>query len=235
MTVLGVMLFSLAVLDLLVGMRPSWKRTATAVTAATACGVMGALAVGLSGRGAAIVGASILVEAPLWVVARKASGRWAVSVLGGLGIMLALRMATTDIWVVANRSLFERWAMSLPGDLAVRPDRTAYIGGVLAFLLTSANTCVRLLLASTPTKDRPSKPPGGGRIIGSLERVLVFGLTIAGEPTAATIVVSAKGVLRFAEVRAADGDDIDNITEYVLVGSLASITLALAFVPFALA
>ena len=123
----------------------------------------------------------------------------------------------------------------MPGRLAAHPERTAYVGGVVAFLLTSANTIVRLLLNSTPREEQPHKPPGGGRIIGSLERVLVFGLAVAGEPTAATIVVSAKGVLRFAEVRAADGDDVDHITEYVLVGSLASIALALAFVPFAVA
>ena len=57
-----------------------------------------------------------------------------------------------------------------------------------------------------------------------MERWLIFGLALAGEPTAAGIVVAAKGLIRFAEIR---GDAIQWKTEYLLLGSLSSWILAL--------
>lgn len=70
-----------------------------------------------------------------------------------------------------------------------------------------------------------------------IERYLIFGLAVAGEPTAAALVVSAKSILRFPELsrKARDrGDedrvvaDVDVVTEYFLLGSLTSWLLALA-------
>lgn len=234
MNVLGVALFSIAVLDLVLGTGRERRRIAVAVPAAAGCAAAGAFAIGMSWGGAAVLTASVLLEAPLWIAARKAEQRRAAYVLTGLVGALAVRMATTAVWVVDGESPFERWATSLPGVLGADAERVAYVGGAMAFLFTAGNTLVRLLLAAPPKAEQPRNAPGGGRVIGSLERVLVFGLALAGEPTAATLVVSAKGVLRFAEVRAAS-DDVDQITEYVLVGSLASIALALVFVPFAVA
>lgn len=235
MRALGVALFSLAVLDVLLGTRRHPWRAVLAVTVATACAAAGGLAVGLSGRVVLLLAISVLVEAPLWILARNAEGRRAAALLGGLVTVLLLRFASSGGAVPAERALFERWATTLPGTLGHYPDRLAYGSGAVAFLVTAANTYVRLLLAAAPKHERPSKTPGGGRLIGSLERLLVFGLAVGGNVAAAALVVSAKGVLRFAEVRAADGDDVDAITEYVLVGSLTSIALALAFVPFAVA
>ncbi|HWL37164.1 MAG TPA: hypothetical protein VNQ77_13350 [Frankiaceae bacterium] len=234
MNVLGVALFSIAVLDALLGTRRQARRMAAAAVAAAGCAMAGGLAVGMSWRATSVLVASVVVEALLWIAARNAVGRRAAYVLAGLLAALALRMATSAVWVTTGESAFDRWAASLPGTLGADAERVAFVGGAVAFLLTAANTLVRLLLAAAPSSEQPRNPPGGGRVIGSLERVLVFGLAVAGEPTAATLVVSAKGVLRFAEVRAASGD-VDQITEYVLVGSLASIALALAFVPFAVA
>ena len=91
----------------------------------------------------------------------------------------------------------------------------------------------------------------GGRYIGAIERLLIFGLAAAGEPTAAALVVSAKSILRFPELSraarredlrdaggmpAGDDDrpitaDVDVIPEYFLLGSLVSWALALALAP----
>jgi hypothetical protein len=232
--VLGVALFSIAVLDVLFGTKRQARRVAVAVLGAAGCAVAGALTIGMTGRGTAVLTMSVLLEAPLWVAARGAKGRRAAYVLAALVGVVAVRMATSAVWLVSDSSGFDRWATSLPGMLGTDAERVAYVGGAVAFLVTAANTLVRLLLAASPKAEQPRNEPGGGRVIGSLERVLVFGLALAGEPTAATLVVSAEGVLRFAEVRAAT-DDVDQITEYVLVGSLASIALALMFVPFAVA
>lgn len=100
----------------------------------------------------------------------------------------------------------------------------------------------------------------GGRLLGPMERLLILGLGLAGELTAAGIVVAAKGLVRWPELSRAGrrdrerdgvagdpppgvedarrtparrarprrGPDIDQITEYFLVGSFTSWMVALA-------
>jgi hypothetical protein len=56
-----------------------------------------------------------------------------------------------------------------------------------------------------------------------LERVFILGLGLAGHLTAASIVVAAKGLLRFPELQSKpDQDRIHRLTEYFLVGSFVS-------------
>ncbi|MEZ5165180.1 MAG: hypothetical protein R2695_01345 [Acidimicrobiales bacterium] len=64
-------------------------------------------------------------------------------------------------------------------------------------------------------------------MIGPLERLLILGLVVAGQPTTAALVVTAKSLLRYPELRDADGIDVHELTEYVLIGSLLSWMLAL--------
>jgi hypothetical protein len=76
----------------------------------------------------------------------------------------------------------------------------------------------------------------GGRYIGPLERWLIFGLALAGQPTAAALVISAKSIIRFPELQSKAGradtasfpgtdaregqsQQIDALTEYFLIGS----------------
>jgi hypothetical protein len=65
----------------------------------------------------------------------------------------------------------------------------------------------------------------GGRLIGPLERVIVFSLTLAGAYTLLAAVLAAKGIVRFPEI---SRDDNGDRAEYFLVGSLVSWSLALA-------
>jgi Protein of unknown function (DUF3307) len=58
---------------------------------------------------------------------------------------------------------------------------------------------------------------GAGRVIGQLERGLIFLLILVGEPAAVGYLVAAKSVLRFGAVK----DDAKK-SEYVIVGTLAS-------------
>ena len=85
-------------------------------------------------------------------------------------------------------------------------------------------------------RDRRRGHRRGGRLIGPLERYLILGLALAGEPTAASLVVAAKSILRFPELasvarredRGERLDRVDAVTEYVLIGSLVSWAVALA-------
>jgi hypothetical protein len=110
--------------------------------------------------------------------------------------------------------------------------------GCSVFLAGTANSLVRAILQTSGTPFAPSSTRfRGGRIIGLLERLLIFGLALAGELTAATLIASAKSLLRFPELSQlakseAEGNDpetagVDELTEYFLVGSLASWSIAL--------
>ena len=96
-------------------------------------------------------------------------------------------------------------------------------------------------LPGAPARDEPPEPEGGsaddavplperpslkgGRLIGPLERILVFALTLAGAYALLAAALAAKGIVRFPEI---SRDDAGDRAEYFLVGSLVSWVLALA-------
>lgn len=65
----------------------------------------------------------------------------------------------------------------------------------------------------------------GGRLIGPLERVIVFMLTLAGAYSLIAAMLAAKGIVRFPEI-SKDGETGAR-AEYFLVGSLVSWVIAL--------
>ncbi len=88
-----------------------------------------------------------------------------------------------------------------------------------ALVLTApSNWFVRWILRLA-RRSGPADTRGAGRWIGSLERLLIYVLVLAGEPAAAGLVVAAKSILRFPEI---SGTPARIDPEYVLVGSLAS-------------
>lgn len=139
----------------------------------------------------------------------------------------------------AGGGLLERWL----GDVAVpvvadlHPDYALLLAGVLLAQMSTGNVLVRLVLEVTNTVNparhgTPSDPETqlkGGRLLGPMERLFIVCLGLAGQLTAASIVVAAKGLLRFPELQSrADQDRIHQLTEYFLVGSFASWLIALS-------
>ena len=95
--------------------------------------------------------------------------------------------------------------------------------------LSTANVTVRLLLDAVgvpaATNEKQLK---GGRLLGPMERLFILGLGVAGQVTAAAVVVAAKGLLRFPELqRGTDVGGPTDVTEYFLIGSFASWLVAL--------
>ncbi len=121
--------------------------------------------------------------------------------------------------------------------LKVSPDRLLMITGVVLLQLVTGNQLVRLLLGSVGAvkpvgEPQPSDKLKGGRLLGPMERLLILGLGLAGQLTAATAVVAAKSIIRFPEINAQKAREngnigIDDVTEYFLVGSFASWIVAL--------
>lgn len=126
---------------------------------------------------------------------------------------------------------------TLPGVLAgVGTERVTLLLGVLLVQLATANVVVRLLLDTVGVPAAANeKTLKGGRVLGPMERLFIVGLGVAGHATTASIVVAAKGLLRFPELQREVPGPSD-VTEYFLIGSFASWLLALSGVAlFALA
>lgn len=138
-------------------------------------------------------------------------------------------------------------ASPFPALASRSPGEVGFGLSAVLFLAATSNGVVRAILAVAGTQiTGAEKRLRAGRYIGVIERLLIFGLAVAGQATAAALVVSAKSILRFPELsrRAREEDaegqeaeqenregevvaDVDVITEYFLLGSLTSWLLAL--------
>jgi hypothetical protein len=246
MTAVGIWLLSVGVADLVAGLSGepmAGRRTTVAI--ASAVGLPVALAIVLGGTVGTIVLVSAVTAATAagWLVLRTeprtASGtRAVIALLYLLIVFVALSVissvATFDPDSVAARAL-ERLPFT---RLATTPvEEVVFLAGVIVALFATSNAIVRLVLTAVGTQFSPAEQRlRGGRIIGPIERILIFGLALAGELTAAALVISAKGLLRYPELsgmRAEAGPGavtsrtIDVVTEYLLIGSLTSWGLAL--------
>ncbi|MCW2840775.1 MAG: hypothetical protein JWR55_2258 [Aeromicrobium sp.] len=230
MTALALLLLSLGTADLV---RPRDRAARGAVlrsvvvgaaVAATAC--WGA---GLPGWWAAV--ATVVVAA--WVLTTPES-----TILGDAHpwplVVLAL-LAAAALATGADQPRPDGWltdwydAVAIDALDGVSFTRFALGAGCLVFLVDSANIIVRMVLASTDAGVMASEQTlKGGRVLGPIERILIFALALSGEYAGLTAVVAAKGILRFPEI---SRDVAGRKAEYVLVGSFVSWALALVVVP----
>lgn len=80
---------------------------------------------------------------------------------------------------------------------------------------------LRRLKQEWPEEDEAGGVPGGGRLIGILERTLVLVLLLNQQWAAMAILVTAKSIARFEELK------VRRFAEYYLVGTLTSLLVAL--------
>jgi hypothetical protein len=96
-------------------------------------------------------------------------------------------------------------------------------------LLNEINFLIRYffeILKLYPVYERTNEPfdekeYSTGRVIGMLERTLIYFLVLAGEITLIGFIIAAKGFTRFKEL------DKKDFAEYVLIGTLLSAFLAI--------
>jgi hypothetical protein len=229
-------LLGIGLADIVAGFsgRPATRARAAAGSAlgtvvAATCGV----GFGLGPGGVTLIILITIATIGAWMVARLPEGwsqRRAVVIAAAAFGVIALMLLLSSRWSAPSGGWLERLLEGLPFPAARRagPEVVLLVLGVIAFLQASANAVVRLILAATDSLLPPTRNLLlGGRIIGPLERSLVFAFALAGEPTAATLVVTAKSILRFPEL-SGRRDDIAALTEYFLVGSMSSWLIALA-------
>ncbi|MDX6324735.1 MAG: hypothetical protein QOK15_1089 [Nocardioidaceae bacterium] len=137
------------------------------------------------------------------------------------------------VFGVLGADLVGPLTMSLPEPLdRFGPERAVLVVGVLLVQLATGNVVVRLLLDTVGVPAAPNeKKLKGGRVLGPMERLFIVGLGLAGHATTASIVVAAKGLLRFPELQR-EVPGASDVTEYFLIGSFASWLLALAGLAF---
>lgn len=158
-----------------------------------------------------------------------------IIVMAAYGTLSATQGSTLDRWLTGN---------AFTVNTTLSADAVLLIIGALLIQLGTGNIIVRLVLAHIgalrpPGQPQPSDKLKGGRLLGPMERVFILGLGLAGQVTAAGLVIAAKGLIRFPELQAqakADADDplstrrgqgIDELTEYFLIGSFVSWLVAL--------
>ncbi|WP_295786735.1 hypothetical protein [uncultured Microbacterium sp.] len=234
----GLLLLAVGAVDLLRQMIHARRWIAFTVAAVL-------LVVVSAGLDAVIAGFLAVAVAAIWtwVVPEDGPAR------AGLWPVALLALAAAACVVVApGRTrpgpLGQMWAAYRPGE-AVSIDVVVLVVGCVVFLLESGNAVVRIALRSemggrldaaattgsatavdgtAPSGPRPTLK--GGRLIGPLERILVFVLTLTGAYTLLAAVLAAKGIVRFPEI-SRDRDDGDR-AEYFLIGSLVSWVTSLA-------
>jgi hypothetical protein len=114
----------------------------------------------------------------------------------------------------------------LVADLGLVP--TLVMCGVALLQLSTGNLLVRLLLDAVGVPaETNEKQLKGGRLLGPMERLFILVLAVAGQLTAASVVVAAKGLLRWPELRSRQAQGPSELSEYFLIGSFASWLLAL--------
>ena len=127
-----------------------------------------------------------------------------------LATLIALALWQPQIW----QSGF--WAAqyhSLPALMAV--------AGFGLIAVQAGGFAIGLLMQPF-ARHSPKGLPSGGRIIGQLERGLIFAMVLVGQMQAIGLLIAAKSILRFGSVK-----DDRAASEYVIIGTLASIAWAL--------
>lgn len=241
---LAVLLVGVAVADLAHSVRPV-RHVPECVGAVVALGVglLAGIGTGREMIGLLVVVAVVLAWGELVTRAFGAAnaGRnraWMPLLLLGGAVTLAVVAAP---WGPEVDGVVGRWLLEEPMPLlaGVEPTRLLLVVAVLLVQMSTGNVLVRLVLAATNTVSPaqqgtatdPEQRLKGGRLLGPMERLLIVGLGLAGELTAAGLVIAAKGLLRFPELQSkGEQERIHQLTEYFLVGSFVSWLLALASV-----
>lgn len=248
MSVLAVLLLAVGVCDLCRRRSfPVWVPVAAGPASVAVTGVLAGLStppdiVLLIITGLIAAGWAVLVARSRM---RRGSQVWPLLILvcGAAWTIIAGGWASTASGWLGEWLPWSGW----PGLQHAGPDRVLLVLGLFAIQFSTGNELVRLVLAAIGA----IKPAGqaqaadqlrGGRLLGPMERIFILGLGLAGQMTAAGLVIAAKGIIRFPELSARRADlnargaettkisaiGIDEVTEYFLLGSFGSWLIALA-------
>ena len=113
------------------------------------------------------------------------------------------------------------WAAGLWSGLPALPTLLTLIAGLVA--VTQGGGHLIALLMRPWAAEAPAGLANGGRLIGLLERALIFLLLLTGQAAGIGCLIAAKSVLRFSDTK-----DDRKVSEYVIIGTLASFLWAIS-------
>ncbi len=96
------------------------------------------------------------------------------------------------------------------------PAAMILVAGAITATIAGGHAVALLVSQWSDTMDNSESLENAGRWIGLLERGIIFILIFAGQPGGIGFLIAAKSVLRF------DAERKQNVTEYVIIGTLAS-------------
>lgn len=165
----------------------------------------------------AVTAAHLLIDAvKTWAVPDRARNTLAVFILDQLAHVASIAAV---VWVWPDASTTGLWADHATTALPAALQTCGFIIAVFA-----GGHCVGLLMAPYAAQIDTSKGlTNAGRMIGQLERALIFLLLMTNQTAAIGFLIAAKSVLRFDT--AAQGQKEG---EYVIIGTLASFGWAIA-------
>lgn len=174
---------------------------------------------------ALVVGATLqaLPEARSWIAEKEHWG-WALP---------TLELVSVGVVVMILGVIVAEGAVDIRRPLVILPFDTGQlrsavvVGAGVIFLMGGATHFVRGVLDAVSAKpkrdgnqiDLPEY--NRGRVIGNLERILLLAFALTGAYQAMALVVGAKGLVRWTDLKQRE------FAEYFLIGSLASLLLAL--------
>jgi hypothetical protein len=152
-----------------------------------------------------------LIALTLWLPNLWASGFWAPGAI-----------LTGDDGGILGTGI---WSEAVPLPVSNIPALMVLVTGFL--LATRAGGfAVGLLMqpfaANLPPETAAEGLPGAGRLIGLLERGLIFVLVFIGQPQGVGLLMAAKSILRYGALK-----EDRALSEYVIIGTLASFGWAL--------
>ena len=112
------------------------------------------------------------------------------------------------------------WSSGIWANLTWLPGIMTLLAGLI--LATQAGGYAVGLLMQPWADNAPEGLPNGGRVIGTLERGLIYLLVLTGQAAGIGFLIAAKSVLRFGAVK-----DEGKLSEYVIIGTLASFAWAI--------
>jgi len=234
---LAVMLIAMGIADGCRRFRPGWVSVAIGPLVVV---ILAALSALWHLRDIALLLVAVAATVMWRMLCQRAerTGRHVIAPLMVFGVATAVLIMLSG-WGSPVSGVVARWISwtDLPVG-TVSPTRLLMVVGVVVLQLVTGNQLVRLVLGSVGAvrpagEPQPSDRLKGGRLLGPMERLLILGLGLAGQLTAASAVVAAKSIIRFPEINAQKAREngtigIDDVTEYFLVGSFASWIVALA-------
>lgn len=207
---------------------------------------------GVSGCGLVVIVAAVILALGSWLFLPHTKR---ISLSGPVAQLVFLAALFAAAFVLTGPEFsggeFATWYEGLAWSFN---DEVSYFQFAMAlacglYALAAANRLVSLVLeaAGTP-REKGEQKLKGGRLLGPMERPIVAGMILAGDPAGAAIIFAAKGLLRLPNFRDSsleastrpgsgadpitkpDGDQwtVAEYTEYFLVGTFASLLVAAA-------